>query len=67
MSGTLTSKIKKVLEQLEEVEREEKALYKQIEKIENKKYKLKEKLQEYINKINNSATQKDNNNQSSNF
>ena len=57
MSGTITTKIRKILEQLEEVEREEKQLYKQLEKIENKKKKLQEKLQDYINKINGTKAQ----------
>jgi len=56
VSGTITSKIKKILEQIEELEREEKALYKQLDKIETKRQKLQAKLQEYINKINNAKS-----------
>ena len=63
MSGTITSKIKKILEQIEELEREEKALYKQLDKIETKRQKLQEKLQEYVDKINNAKAKQENENQ----
>lgn len=50
--ATLTSKIRKIIDKLEEIEIQEATLTKQLEKVIQKKEKLQQKLQDLINKTN---------------
>jgi len=58
---TLSSKIRKVFEELEEVEKQEITLTKQLEKTLQKKEKLQQKLQELVNKTIPKKNKNDNN------